>query len=544
MGRKRLVALGVALATAFTVAYAEGAGAAEAPGSAGTIRQMKGAAPEFDRYNGDPGWTGWINSRFWRMRTYTPYFDAKTSGYARGWVYRNLYGMSTGSTVARDHPEWILRDGAGNKLFVPWGCSGGTCPLYAFDFGNAAYRAWWIGEATRDMAKGYRGLWIDDVNLIFRSGNGNSEQVAPRDPRAGATMTEAAWRSTMADFLVQIRAAVSNKEIIHNAIWYAPESDANVVRAHRTADYINIERGVNDSGLTNGGGTYGFESVLSYIDRRHAEGHAVVFDAYAATNAEREYGLASYFLTNNGADGYSNATGSAPDDWWKGFDVSLGNASGARYRWQGLLRRDFAGGMTLVNQPHAPSVTVQLGGAYRDIEGRLVTSVSLGAASGAVLRTQSPASEQPPVTPPVAPTSPVSGPATQPAATPATPAAPASTTPAPVPASQASVCRTKECRSRVRVTLKVSKSKRAAARHRRTAALLRGTTRGSSARRVRVSLQRKSSSSWLGLRRVTSAVSRSGDFRAVFANLPPGSYRAGVTLSGKTVRTVLFTVPS
>jgi hypothetical protein len=536
MGRIRLVALAVTLATAFAVAHVEGAGATEAPGSAGTIRYMKGAGSDFDRYNGDPTWSSWINSKFWRMRTYTPYFDAKTSGYSRAWVYRNLYGLSTGSDVARDHPEWILRDASGNKLFVPWGCGGGTCPLYAFDFGNPDFRAWWIAEARQTLARGYKGLWVDDVNLVFRSGNGNGDHVPPIDARAGGTMTEAAWRKTMADFLVQIRAAVP-QEITHNAIWYSPETDANVGRAIRSADYINLERGVNDAGIGSGGGTYGYETFLSYVDRRHAEGHAVIFDAYATTDAAREYGLASYLLTNNGADGYSNGAGSAPDDWWKGFDVALGNASGARYRWQGLLRRDFAGGITLVNQPNAPSVTVQLGGTYRDVEGRHVTSVSLGASSGAVLRTLAPPA-QPPVTEPVTPLLP--GPATPAAPAPSALAPPASTSLAPVV--QAKVCLTKKCQSRGRVTLKVSKSRRAAVGHRRAAALLRGTTHGSAARRVRVSLQREASSRWLGLRRATATVSKGGSFRVVFANLPAGSYRVAIRLSGKTVSTVRFTV--
>jgi hypothetical protein len=537
MGRKQLVALAVALATGFAVAHVEGAGATETPGSAGSIRYAKGAASDFDRYNGDPGWSSWINSHFWRMRTYTPYFDAKTSAYSGAWAYRDLYGIATGSDVARDHPEWILRDGSGNKLFVPWGCSGGTCPLYAFDFGNAQYRSWWIAEATQTMSRGYRGLWIDDVNLIFRSGNGSGTQVDPVDPRAGGTMTEANWRRTMADFLVQIRAALPSKEIVHNAIWYSPESDANVVRAHRAADYINIERGVNDSGINNGGGMFGYETLLAYIDRRHAEGHAVIFDAYATTDAAREYGLASYFLANNGADGYSNGTGSAPDDWWTGFNVTLGNASDGRYRWNGLLRRDFAGGMVLVNEPGAPSVTVQLGGIYRDVRGASVTSVSLGAASGAVLRKVTP----PVVTPP--PTTPPVPPAPVPPTTPrATPTPPPTTTPAPPrPNPHPKPCHPRHCH--VRVTLKVTKSKLAAARYRRMAAMLRGSATGFAAHRVRVSLHRKASSSWRGLRRVNATVSKTGRFRVVFANLPAGRYRVGVTLSGKTVRTLRFTVP-
>ena len=52
------------------------------------------------------------------------------------------------TTLAGDQP--YLRDGGGNKLYIPWGCSGGTCPQYAADVGNPAYRAWFI-----DQVRGY-----------------------------------------------------------------------------------------------------------------------------------------------------------------------------------------------------------------------------------------------------------------------------------------------------------------------------------------------------------------------------------------------------
>ena len=34
------------------------------------------------------------------------------------------------------------------------------------------YRNWWIGQAKGLLATGYKGLWIDDVNLVMRVGDG------------------------------------------------------------------------------------------------------------------------------------------------------------------------------------------------------------------------------------------------------------------------------------------------------------------------------------------------------------------------------------
>jgi hypothetical protein len=75
-----------------------------------------------------------------------------------------------------------------------------------------------------------------------------------------------------------------------------------------------------------------------------------------------------------------------PTHWWRGFDVNLGNAVGPRKNWNGVLRRDFAAGMVLVNEPGAASQTISLTPAMRDLDGRRVTSVTLAPASGVVLK--------------------------------------------------------------------------------------------------------------------------------------------------------------
>ena len=35
------------------------------------------------------------------------------------------------------------------------------------------------------IAKGYKGIFVDDVNLAFNVGNGAGQTVAPIDPRTG-----------------------------------------------------------------------------------------------------------------------------------------------------------------------------------------------------------------------------------------------------------------------------------------------------------------------------------------------------------------------
>ena len=93
-------------------------------------------------------------------------------------------------------------------------------------------------------------------------------------------------------------------------------------------------------------------------------------------------------LINNGADyaadGY-NALVINPNNWWPGFDVNLGQARGGRYWWNGLIRRDFTGGMVLMNYPGAPWATVTLPGSFRRTDGSYVSSITLGPRQGAIL---------------------------------------------------------------------------------------------------------------------------------------------------------------
>jgi hypothetical protein len=382
------------LAALLLAALPGSATAAPAPPSReGDVRFVKGAGPDFDRYSSDPLYAPWMQQHFWRVQTYSPYWDSILPRYSDAWVYRDLYAIYVGSELANEHPEWILRDARGQPVYIPWGCSGGSCPQYAADVGNPAFRSHWIAEQVATVAKGYKGLFIDDVNMEFRVGDGSGNFVPPRDPRTGREMTYEDWRRYVAEFTEQIRGALRGTEIVHNAIWFAasPECDCDpyVRRQLRSADYINVERGVNDAGLRGGAGPWSLRTLLDYIDRRHEDGQGVLLNAYGVdSDRGREYGLANYFLISAGMDGIGSHPGTSPDDWWGGYGASLGRALGRRYEWEGMLRRDFEGGVVLVNEPDSPTRVANLGFPASRLDGTQTTQLRLGGAEGAVLRTE------------------------------------------------------------------------------------------------------------------------------------------------------------
>ncbi|MFI5037470.1 MAG: putative glycoside hydrolase [Solirubrobacterales bacterium] len=369
--------------------------------TAGTVHFVRSADSSFDAYTTSPSpeAQAWLRAHIWRMTVFSPYFDQKTSWYSQGWLYDDSYAIYKGSQLAAQHPEWILKDAAGNKLYIPFGCGGGTCPQYAGDIANPAYRHNWIAEVRTELAHGYRGLFVDDVNMEQRTGNGEGQQVAPIDSTTGQAMSATAWRAYMSEFMAEVRAASPSVEIVHNAIWFASSgagtADPSIRREIESANYINLERGVNDSGLTGGSGQWSLNALFSFIDQVHALGRGVVLDGSAGDPHGMEYSLASYFLTSTGNDAVSGS-GQTPGNWWSGWNVNLGEATGARRTWSNLLRRDFTGGVVLVNPPGAATQTISLPSPMQDSGGNSVSSVTLAAASGVVLRGSAQAETPPP----------------------------------------------------------------------------------------------------------------------------------------------------
>jgi hypothetical protein len=358
------------------------------PADAGTVRFVRDFGTSFEPFVRTSRYARVLNQHVWRAYAYSPYFDERLSWFKDVWVYQDLQAIYPGSDWATQHPEWILRDAAGNPLYVPYGCSDGTCPQFAADIGDPAFREAWLEQTAEKLDQGYRGLYIDDVNLTPHVGDGNGEIVMPVDDRTGTTMTATDWNRYMAEFVELARRRFPSAEIVHNSLWWLGDSDPYIQRQQAAADYINLERGVNDAGITGGDGPTSLHALFELIDRLHDAGTGVVYESYTETEAGREYALAAYFLASDGSDGLSTDVGGTPDDWWPGFDVRLGAPLNDRHEWRGLLRRDFERGVVLLNEPDAPVRSESIDDDLVGIDGDPVRRVTLDGGQGVVLLEQ------------------------------------------------------------------------------------------------------------------------------------------------------------
>jgi hypothetical protein len=355
----------------------------------GQVRLVKDANTSFDPEDVKAN-AAWINRHFFRMTGYSTWFDRNLGWYHRSRFYADAYGIYRGSTIASRHPAWIVRDAAGNKLYIPFQCSRGSCPLFAADISNRAWRSNYISTVKAALAKGYIGVFVDDVDMWANTSNGAGQLVAPIDHNTGKPMTDEVWRAYMVRFMEELGAAIPGREITHNQVWYAgggPAANAQVAQAVRQANWVNIEFGVNDQTLTGGTGEHSLSSLLAYADTVHSLGASIDMSGGGTSPREMEYSLAGYFLVNNGTDLVTGSNSQTVKHFWRGWGVSLGEAQAPRIRSsEGLFERRFTHGLVYLNEPGASTKTITLPSPMKNVAGQTVTSVTLPASSAAVLR--------------------------------------------------------------------------------------------------------------------------------------------------------------
>ena len=173
------------------------------------VQFLRNATSSFDGHIDSPSQAQarFMRTHYAQMRGYAPYFDEHAFA---TWTpsptsfSKNLFAIYHPSEdqLAADHPDWVLRDAAGRQLFLPSGCGGGNCPQLVADPGNSEWRQYWIAQAEQTFqhsaevsvdGTGYRGLFIDDVNLEMGLVTADGQSATPVDPRTGQPMTTKAW---------------------------------------------------------------------------------------------------------------------------------------------------------------------------------------------------------------------------------------------------------------------------------------------------------------------------------------------------------------
>jgi hypothetical protein len=336
-------------------------------------------------------------------------------------VYKNLtftvsYGCQNGSDLpyqttgvgycdaGSQHPEWFLADPSGSRLN-----SSPYPSAWVMDVGNPAYQAKWLSNVLADARSGgWDGVFMDDTNADM--GFHLSGRTIAKYP------TSASWRAATRSMLATVGPALKAAGLLAVPNLYTPwmaDYDAQAT----WSDWIKLTSGAAQEyyskwGSTSSGHFAGSDWTFRQQFQALTEQAGKVFlgITYAPTGDARSmaWARANFLLfddpVNKGALIFQFSDPEAQDPFAPGWTTDVGTPVGARFQVGAAWRRNFTGGTVVVN-PSASPVTVELGQAYLRADGTSATAVTLGPTSGAVLRSSPGASAQPPPPPPVVPPS-------------------------------------------------------------------------------------------------------------------------------------------
>lgn len=332
-------------------------------------------------------WGDFYKKNFVAFAGWTPWADGMAQ-LLPGFFYQDAYA----AYVAQNpNMTLVLKDMSGNPLYIPWGAQPYT--QYAADIGNPAWADVWIAGALQTAAKGWKGLYVDDVNMGFdRIVNAAGVQVPVMDPRTGQAMTADAWGTYFDVFLKKIKDVLTlmapGFKLVHNAIWV--ETGPAVQTEITLADWIWYERGFADEGVKGGTGYWGVQHYMQSMDNVHAQGTAVALGAYVSSNMPYEF--AGYFLMADPSKTdtlyFSDLT---PDKWdaniLRIFSTDIGNPKGPRQLipHTRVWKREYDKAIVLLNEDGAGPYSFTPDVPMTDfMTGKPVTSISLGSRTGGI----------------------------------------------------------------------------------------------------------------------------------------------------------------
>src|ERR1700754_5283011 len=96
---------GLVFICTFLIAAILPCGAATAASDPGSVKLARGAESNFDAYTSAPSTDqqAWMRNTYLRMRTYAPYFDARTAWFPSAWAYQDAYAIYPNTPEAAQH---------------------------------------------------------------------------------------------------------------------------------------------------------------------------------------------------------------------------------------------------------------------------------------------------------------------------------------------------------------------------------------------------------------------------------------------------------
>jgi hypothetical protein len=303
-----------------------------------------------------------------------------------------LLPAGVGYVSTRDsHPDWFAHDTAGNPIeFADYD------DLWLMDVGNDAYQQAWLASVGAELRRyGWDGVMIDDANVSPRWHTGS--RTVARYP------TDAAWAAATKSFLARVGPALKQAGFLVLPNIYTDWPNGPQV----WQDWLQYTSGGVQEYWTKWGTGNGQQfSDADWLYRQQflsltqSLGKIYLGITYAPLSDVRSqrYARASFLVDWDGASSalVFEPTGPAQPAFAPEWTADIGQPAGPRkHVGASVWKREYTGGLALVNIAKSSAQTVDLGGSYLTPEGVPVTSLTLGPTTGIVLR-RPPGAPQPP----------------------------------------------------------------------------------------------------------------------------------------------------
>lgn len=234
------------------------------------------ASSAFNSYTGiagapAPQWNEWMRARPEMIIGWSPWQDVNVGVYKNLLAYMDTYAAENNipqkpTDIAVTHPDWILHDSAGNKLFIPYNCANGSCQAYAMDLTNPAVIANQMANVEVIANAKYQGVFFDNANLALKAGDGNGNIVMPDG------FTNEIWSRAIANFFAEVRASFPKLVLVMNSVWFDGANSLWVRNAIVSGTYYNMQRGYGDPNLSD----YQKGQQLEFVQMVHSLGRNVI----------------------------------------------------------------------------------------------------------------------------------------------------------------------------------------------------------------------------------------------------------------------------
>jgi hypothetical protein len=300
-------------------------------------------------------------------------------------------GTFSSSTSSAQYPDsYYARDRNGNKVKAN---GFGTYLMNPLSDG-------WRQEVanlcnTRIAASGYDGCFLD---VMGTSGvNPTSVSSLPVDPRTGVAWTYKNWLDATTAEAEQVRTALAPRPVIGNGLGFGTSYFDNTAPRERILDGLdggmaeNFAR-ASTSSVTLYKNEVNWKADVDMLVDAAARGSTIVTTTKvwtSSTAAQQDswhrYSLATFLLGyQQGLTFYSFRTDHLLSSTSAYENTPIGTPTGSYTKAGGVYQRNFTNGRVLVN-PLTSSVTVSLGASFRNLDGNVVSSVTLPPHTGQIL---------------------------------------------------------------------------------------------------------------------------------------------------------------